>query len=142
MVVNEWREEMVNNRNKSVVTAMKWNVDGRQICIVYRDGMVIVGGVDGQRMWSKELKVPLAQCEWSSNSKQILFGTLSGEVHVYDYTGSPMMQMDMPCLDGFTGRPVLAALSWCVALRGRSGGGRVIQSEREVGVRVMCVNRV
>ena len=33
-----WYEEMINNRNKSVVKDMKWNADGQKICIVYEDG--------------------------------------------------------------------------------------------------------
>lgn len=33
-----WYEEMINNRNKSVVRSMKWNADGQKICIVYEDG--------------------------------------------------------------------------------------------------------
>ncbi len=43
-----WYEEMINNRNKSVVRSMSWNADGLKICIVYEDGAVIVGSVDGQ----------------------------------------------------------------------------------------------
>lgn len=38
---------MINNRNKSVVRSMSWNADGQKICIVYEDGAVIVGSVDG-----------------------------------------------------------------------------------------------
>jgi hypothetical protein len=33
-----WQEEMINNRNKSVVKGMAWNGDGEKICIVYEDG--------------------------------------------------------------------------------------------------------
>ena len=33
-----WYEEMINNRNKSHVTDMRWNREGRKICIVYDDG--------------------------------------------------------------------------------------------------------
>ena len=44
-----WYEEMINNRNKSVVKGMSWNTDGTKICIVYEDGAVIVGSVDGNR---------------------------------------------------------------------------------------------
>lgn len=33
-----WYEEMVNNRNKSLVTGMAWTRDGLKICIVY-DGL-------------------------------------------------------------------------------------------------------
>lgn len=43
---------MINNRNKSVVTSMSWNADGQKICIVYEDGAVIVGSVNGKRHYS------------------------------------------------------------------------------------------
>jgi WD repeat-containing protein 35 len=50
-----WFEEMINNRNKSVVTDMKWTPNGEKIGIVYEDGAVIVGSVEGTRLWGKEL---------------------------------------------------------------------------------------
>ena len=46
-------EEMINNRNKSVVKDMKWTANGEKICIVYEDGAVIVGSVEGNRLWGK-----------------------------------------------------------------------------------------
>ncbi len=97
-----WYEEMINNRKVSVVKDMKWTSDGQKICIIYEDGMhrrriivhpsnlinhstihsfalthtstgaVIVGSVDGNRIWGKELpKVNLRNVEWSPG-KQIL----------------------------------------------------------------------
>ena len=48
---NMWFEEMINNRNKSVVRDMQWTADGQKICIIYEDGAVIVGSVDGNRLW-------------------------------------------------------------------------------------------
>ena len=48
---NLWFEEMINNRNKSVVRDMKWTPDGQKICITYQDGAVIVGSVEGTRLW-------------------------------------------------------------------------------------------
>lgn len=54
-----WYEEMINNRNKSVVRDMKWTGDGRKIAIVYEDGAVIVGSVDGDRLWGKELNIQM-----------------------------------------------------------------------------------
>jgi len=47
---------MINNRNKSVVRSMSWNGDGQKICIAYEDGAVILGSVDGNRIWGKEFK--------------------------------------------------------------------------------------
>jgi WD repeat-containing protein 35 len=80
---------MINNRNKSVVTGMTWNGDGRKICIVYEDGAVIVGSVDGNRLWGRDLKnVQLSQVDWSPDSKMILFGLSNGEVHLYDSAGT------------------------------------------------------
>lgn len=40
--VGSWYEEMINNRNRSVVRDMKWNADGQKICIVYEDGKVLL----------------------------------------------------------------------------------------------------
>lgn len=48
--IGSWYEEMINNRNKSVVRSMSWNADGQKICIVYEDGAVIVGSVDGNAL--------------------------------------------------------------------------------------------
>jgi WD repeat-containing protein 35 len=62
-IKGQWYEEMINNRNKSVVKSMKWNSDGQQICIVYEDGAIIVGSVEGTRIWAKELKTRLTQVE-------------------------------------------------------------------------------
>ena len=59
-----WFEEMINNRNKSVVKDMAWTSDGKKICIVYADGAVIVGSVDGNRLWGSELNMDLAFVEW------------------------------------------------------------------------------
>jgi WD repeat-containing protein 35 len=83
-----WFEEMINNRNKSVVKDMKWTADGTKICIVYEDGAVIVGSVDGNRLWGKELKISLQFVEWAPDARQILFVTPQGEVHVYDSLGN------------------------------------------------------
>ena len=75
---------MINNRNKSVVTDMKWTSDGERICIIYQDGAVIVGGVGGDRISGLELHTALQQCEWAPNGKNILFGTGAGDVLIYD----------------------------------------------------------
>ncbi|KIH62589.1 hypothetical protein ANCDUO_07130 [Ancylostoma duodenale] len=63
-----WYEEMINNRNKSVVVGMAWNYDGTKIAIAYQDdwfitGQVIVGTMDGNRIWNKELNGNVATCE-------------------------------------------------------------------------------
>jgi WD repeat-containing protein 35 len=83
-----WYEEMINNRNKSVVRDMKWTADGRKIAIIYEDGAVIVGSVDGNRLWGKELNMQLRYVEWSPDSRFILFVTVDAEVWIYDADGN------------------------------------------------------
>lgn len=80
---------MINNRKKSTVTGMSWNSDGTKICIVYEDGGVIVGSVDGNRIWGKELKsLQLSKVTWSPDGKLLLFGLKNGQLHLYDNQGN------------------------------------------------------
>ncbi|CAG2104311.1 unnamed protein product [Medioppia subpectinata] len=100
-----WYEEMVNNRNKSVVRGMAWTFDGQKICIVYEDGAVIVGSVDGNRLWGKELKgMRLSQVEWSPDGRLILFGVLDSEVHVYDQNGNFLTKVSLQAIQGLYAR--------------------------------------
>ncbi|XP_067008662.1 WD repeat-containing protein 35 [Anabrus simplex] len=108
-----WCEEMINNRNKSVVKGMVWNSDGQKICIVYEDGAVIVGSVDGNRIWGKELKgVTLSGVEWSPDGKMLLFSLRNGEIHVYDNQGSFMMKLLIQCLPEMPGPIQVVGLHW------------------------------
>ncbi|XP_035465888.1 WD repeat-containing protein 35 isoform X2 [Scophthalmus maximus] len=108
-----WYEEMINNRNKSVVTSMSWNADGQKICIVYEDGAVIVGSVNGNRIWGKELKgIQLAHVAWSPDSRILLFGTVNGEVHIYDNQGNFIMKMTISCLTNVPGAVRIAGIHW------------------------------
>ncbi|CAL1291163.1 unnamed protein product [Larinioides sclopetarius] len=84
-----WYEEMVNNRQKSLVRGMAWNHDGQKICIIYDDGVIIVGSVDGNRIWGKELKgLNLTCVEWSPDGRFLLLGCNNAEVHIYEFGGA------------------------------------------------------
>lgn len=90
-----WYEEMINNRNKSVVKGMSWSSNGQKICIVYEDGAVIVGSVEGNRIWGKELKgISLSAVQWSPDAKFLLFGSKNGEAHLYDDQGVYLTKLD------------------------------------------------
>lgn len=59
-----------------------------KVCVAI-PGAVIVGSVDGNRLWGRDLKnTQLSQVDWSPDSKMILFGLSTGEVHLYDNTGT------------------------------------------------------
>ncbi|KAH0621957.1 hypothetical protein JD844_023742 [Phrynosoma platyrhinos] len=112
MYKGAWYEEMINNRNKSVVRSMRWNADGQKICIIYEDGAVIVGSVDGNRIWGKDLKVQLHHVAWSPDGRTLLFGMANGEIHIYDKHGTFMMKMKMNCLVNVTGAFSIAGIQW------------------------------
>jgi len=91
-----WFEEMINNRNKSVVRDMKWRGNGQEICIVYEDGAVIVGSVDGNRIWSKDMPAKLSLVEWSPDGRMLVFGTLDGPVLVHNHQGVRVGSISAP----------------------------------------------
>lgn len=93
-----WFEEMVNNRNKSRVVDLSWNSEGTRICIAYADGTVIIGGVDGNRLWGREYEKELSRVCWSADDNYIMFGTPTGEVLVHDATtGHHISQLNIQC---------------------------------------------
>lgn len=105
---------MINNRNKSVVRDMKWTSDGRKIAIVYEDGAVIVGSVDGNRLWGKDLPYPLRFVEWSPDGKLLLFVTLEAEVYIYDADGNKIRSMKLVGQDnsGLGGDCMITSIHW------------------------------
>lgn len=89
-----WQEEMVNKREKSLVSDMKWTPDGSCICIVYEDGGIIVGSVEGKRIWGGEIGEAVKFVEWFPSGKQILIIHNSNMMSVYDDKGHKLMNLD------------------------------------------------
>ncbi|XP_026738085.1 WD repeat-containing protein 35 isoform X2 [Trichoplusia ni] len=105
-----WYEEMINNRNKSTVRSMAWGSDGQKICIAYEDGAVIVGSVDGSRVWGKDIKGPgLAAVQWSPDNSQLLFALSNGELHLYDDQGNFTMPV---AIQGVSGSMEVVTMDW------------------------------
>ncbi len=88
-----WYEDMVNNRNDCFVTDMKWSPDGELICIAYNDGTVMVGSVEGSRLWGIEAAEPIFCIEWSPDNKNIIFVTERNTIKVYDKVGNHVRTM-------------------------------------------------
>jgi WD repeat-containing protein 35 len=108
-----WVEEMINNRNKSTVCDMKWSRDGQKICIAYEDGAVIVGSVEGNHIWGKDLPHPLTHLEWSPDSRILLFASSQGEVYIYDGAGNLLRPVQLKCMKDYKGsNKSVACMSW------------------------------
>ncbi|KAI8828138.1 hypothetical protein BJ741DRAFT_627188 [Chytriomyces cf. hyalinus JEL632] len=148
-----WYEEMINNRNKSVVADMEWSKDGSRICIIYEDGAVIVGSVDGHRIWGKELKhTTLSNVQWSPDGKNILFGLSSGELHYYDGTGTFLAKLPVYCSDNAASLKI-SAMDWyngsngyvepkapCLAIAFENGKIQIMRDEKDQAPLVLDTN--
>jgi WD repeat-containing protein 35 len=76
-----------NDLKRSLVRDMRWRSNGQEICIAYEDGMVIVGSVDGNRLWSKDIGATLLHAAWSPSGKLLLFVTADGQVISHNHLG-------------------------------------------------------
>lgn len=83
-----------------MVTDMNWAPAGDRIAISYADGAVIVGGVDGNRLWGRELGSAVAQVEWSPDGQHLLSGTTTGELVLLDMQGSTAASVPLSCTAG------------------------------------------
>ncbi|XP_005179364.1 WD repeat-containing protein 35 [Musca domestica] len=121
-----WYEEMTNDRKKSTVNGMHWTSDGTKICIVYADGAIIVGSVDGNRIWGKELKnTHLSGVQWSPDNRLILFSLANGECHLYDNQGNFAMKLNIKCTapNNTSRTNHVSALNW---FSGKTTGNRPV----------------
>lgn len=114
MYKGSWYEEMTNDRKKSIVRGMAWTPDGQRICIVYEDGAIIVGSVDGNRIWGKELKnTYLTGVQWSPDGRLLLFSLRSGEIHLFDNQGTFVMKLNIQCVSLTPSRSIcVVGLAW------------------------------
>ncbi|CAG7816899.1 unnamed protein product [Allacma fusca] len=88
---NSWCEEMVHNREGFAVTDLSWSNCGKKVCIIYRDGGVMVGSVEGSRIWGSDSIVEdstLTGVSWSPSGSQVLFAVSNGEILVYSQDGT------------------------------------------------------
>ena len=59
-----WAAEMVNDSGKKLIADVKWSADGSKLCIQIDDGQTIVGSVDGEKLWAKNIEKSPHQIEW------------------------------------------------------------------------------
>ena len=113
------------------VLCMKWSPDGQRICIIYEDGAVIVGDVDGNRPRERprERRQPSTGSrvagivQWSPDSRLLLFVfcTPQCEVSIYDAMGNYISKMN---LYGAATATELVGIDWYDGAEGYSDPGQ------------------
>ena len=95
--------------------------DGLKICIAYENGEVIVGSVDGNRLWGKDIKsIKLTCVQWSPDGKPILFGSMNDQIRCYDHTGNFIFKVPLPAT-GLMAHAYSAISDTCVSKLGYPG---------------------
>ena len=89
-VDNKWETEMINNREQSIVTDIKWNRQGQYLCFIYEDGHAIVGTVDGNRSWGNDIRNSLYLIEWSPDGTILLLASRNQDITILTSSGQQL----------------------------------------------------
>ena len=72
----------------------------------------MVGTLDGNRVWSKDMNTALSHVEWAPDGRWILFGSGDGPVSVFNHQGVKIGNLDLIAISD-VGSPVkLVGLEW------------------------------
>lgn len=93
---DQWETEMINNREVSFVSDLKWSKMGNYLCFVYDDGHAIVGTSEGSRSWGNDVKQGLYLVEWSPDESLLLFCVLNHNITVFSASGYQVGEMEIP----------------------------------------------
>jgi WD repeat-containing protein 35 len=91
----QWETEMINNRELSLVTDLKWSKQGTFLCFVYDDGHAIVGTVEGSRCWGNDIRDKLYLLEWSPDSSSLLFACQNSNIVIFSCSGYQIGEMEI-----------------------------------------------
>ncbi|OWA53083.1 WD repeat-containing protein 35 [Hypsibius exemplaris] len=78
-----WENFMATRAVQVAVMGMEWTKDGECIGIVYETGSIMVGKIDGMKLWSAEQKYARIPA-WSPDGSILLVGTSLGQIFIYD----------------------------------------------------------
>uniref|UniRef100_A0A0N4ZFK8 WD_REPEATS_REGION domain-containing protein n=1 Tax=Parastrongyloides trichosuri TaxID=131310 RepID=A0A0N4ZFK8_PARTI len=77
--------EIINQRGVRV-QELCWAPDGNAITIIY-DDLVLVGGANGQRIWSNSFQESVRAGAWSYNSRELILG-IGEKIQVFNSQGA------------------------------------------------------
>lgn len=95
-IEGKWETEMINNREQSYVTDIKWNKQGSYLCFIYEDGHAIVGTVEGNRSWGNDIRNSLYLVEWSPDGNLILLASRNSNLIILSASGQQLGEVIIP----------------------------------------------
>ena len=90
-----WDTEMINNREVSYITDLKWSKQGQFICFIYADGHAIVGTVEGNRAWGNDIRNSLYLVEWSPDGSNLLLAAENSNVIILSSSGQQLGELEI-----------------------------------------------
>jgi WD repeat-containing protein 35 len=139
----KWVEEMVNESDKSLIRDVRWSNDGFYLCILVDDGQIIVGSVEGEKVWNKKVQKVPVMVEWSPDGRFMLVGTDKGEIMVFQHDGTYQYSIYIQCMNNLVNIPDgqnvtipnydLAAIEWFTGGRTADGNSTGLIIAYKVG---------
>jgi WD repeat-containing protein 35 len=81
---NLYTEEMVNEAGKKRIKFAKWSAGGNYVIIAIEGGSLILGSVEGERLWGKDVQMEIEFVSFLENDQVILIGDNKGGLIAID----------------------------------------------------------
>jgi WD repeat-containing protein 35 len=81
---NPYKEEFVNESAKKRIKFAKWSAGGNFVIIIFESGNLVLGSVEGERLWGKTVEMEIEFVTFLENDQVILIGDNSGGLIALD----------------------------------------------------------
>lgn len=77
---DSFEEEMINQSESDQIMIAHWSKLGNFILILFQSGNMILGNVEGERLWSRKIELEVKFIDWAENDKTIVLSDFNGEL--------------------------------------------------------------
>lgn len=93
-----WEREMVNQSHKDKIRQIRYSPDGTLLLLLLGKYSLVLGTVEGDKIWSVEEKFNIDLIEWSPLNDSFIIVSEEGEVRFYDLKGCYLFSLQAPNL--------------------------------------------
>ena len=77
-------EEMVNEAGKRRIKFAKWSNSGSYVVIIIEGGELILGSVDGERLWNQKMSNDIEKVAFIENDNLLILRDVKGMLYIVD----------------------------------------------------------